>query len=169
MPNRETLVAYLKKYDIRFLAPRSAQIEERLTPDEFIKAIVNSNDSRLMMALMVCFTRHPELATHVLSLTNIIEAKPRLILQYIYTSAVYLQHYWQPTLQIYLPDKAQLPDYFSKTLGLPSPEVGFGKVGLYELSEEWSTISNYNWTADIAKTMDLFLEQLQREATYVTA
>jgi hypothetical protein len=164
--SRETLVAELRERGIAYLAPSDAQATEVVTSDDvLLMALLDQPDSRLQLALIPLFLRHPELAWRVPALLN--QLDPRLVieLQTYYMAAVYLQRLWKTRLGFYLDNPLLLPDLFSHQLGLPPADERFGKNGLYDLADAWRARSRYpfNRLSALNITMDLFFEQLKLE------
>ena len=163
---RETLVAELRERGIAYLAPSDAQATEIISSvEELIIAILNQPDSRLQLALVPLFIRHPELAEYVPALAQKVTPAQALDLQTLYMAAVYLQRLWLTRLSFYLENISLLPDLYSHQLKLPPADERFGKAGLHALAEDWSARSLYpfNRLASLNKTMDLFFEQLKLE------
>ncbi|MEM7534856.1 MAG: hypothetical protein AAF639_21950 [Chloroflexota bacterium] len=164
--SRETLVAELRKWGITYLAPSDAISDvDFASQDQLLTSIINQNDSRLRLALIPLFIRYSSFAQYVPSLSNQLDTEAALDLQTYYMAAVYLQRLWKSRLGLYLQNMTLLPDLFSQSLGLPSPEERFGKLGLYDLADAWQARSRYpfNRLAAFNKTIDLFFEQLKLE------
>ena len=165
--NRETLVAKLREQGITYLAPSDAKATENLSSrEEFIIALLNQSDSRLQLALISLFIRHPDWAIIVPTLEKKISSTKFLELQTLYMAAVYLQRLWWTRLNLYLNNLALLPDLYSSQLGLPPADERFGKAGLYALADVWAARSPYqfNRLVSLNKTMDLLFEQLKMES-----
>lgn len=163
---RETLVAKLRERGITYLAPSDAQATEIIPNDEtLIMALLQQDDSRLKLALINIFIRHPELAQSVANLVEQVDATTKIDLQTLYMAAVYLQRLWRSRLEFYLGKSELLPDLYSAQLDLPQAGERFGKVGLYALAEAWKARSVYpfNRLASLNKTIDMFFEQLKIE------
>lgn len=163
---RETLVAALREYGIRYLAPSDAVATEPIPADkELIAALLEQSDPRLQMALVPLFIRNPQLAVDVADLANQLSPVFALDLKTYYMAAVYLQRLWQIRLGFYIDNEPLLPDYYSQALHLPPADERFGKPGLYDLADAWVERSPYpfNRLASLRKTMDLFFEQLKLE------
>ena len=164
--SRDTLVAALRERGVTYLAPSDAQATEKIPPDAaLVMAILEQEDSRLKLALVNIFLRHPELEQTVARLVEQTDTQLKLELQTFYMAAVYLQRLWRSRLTFYLGQCTLLPDRYSTQLGLPSADERFGKVGLYTLAENWKARSPYpfNRLASLNKTIDLFFEQLKIE------
>ena len=163
---RESLVAELRKRDIKFLAPSDARAIEPISSNEdLMVALLASSDARLQLALTLLFIRHPELADGVSTLVRKLSPLQALELQTLYMAAVYLQRLWSTRLSFYLGEFSLLPDLYSSQLDLPPADERFGKAGLYALAEAWMARSSYpfNRLASLNKMMDLFFEQLKLE------
>lgn len=164
---RETLIAALRAWGIRYLAPSDAVATEALPSEQaLIIALVEQSDLRLQMALVPLFVRNPNLHTVVAELVNRLAPNFAVELQTYYMAAVYLQRLWEIRLGFYLDNCVLLPDLYSQTMGLPPAEERFGKPGLYDLAEAWKERSPYsfNYLASLTKTIDLFFEQLKAES-----
>jgi hypothetical protein len=163
---RETLVAELRKRGVAYLAPSDAAATERISSDDaFLVALLDQPDSRLRLALVPLFIRHPALASCVSLLVNQIDQALAVELQTLYMAAVYLQRLWKTRLGFYLDNIQLLPDLFSQQLELPPADERFGKNGLYDLADVWKARSRYPFDrlAALYNTMDLFFEQLKIE------
>lgn len=164
--SRETLVAELRHFGITYLAPSDAVASEVVpSTDELLLALVGQTDSRLQLALVPLFIRHPHLMESVEQLCDQLDEGLSLDLKTLYMAAVYLQRLWQIRLRIYLIDIKLLPDLFSEQMGLPPAEERFGKPGLYDLAETWKERSKYpfNRLAALNSTFELFMEHLKLE------
>lgn len=171
---RETLVAKLREYGIRYLAPSDAVATEAVPSEQILLlALLEQSDPRLQMALVPLFVRNPHLATHVPALVKDLSSASVLNLKTYYMAAVYLQRLWQFRLGLYIDNQTLLPDLYSQEMGLPPAEERFGKPGLYDLVDAWRERSPFpfNWLASLNKTMDLFFEQLilENRPTYAPA
>ncbi len=165
---RETLVAALRGWGITYLAPSDARSTETIpSAEDLIIALLTQPDSRLQLALVMLFIRHPDLADCVPALIKKSAPALALELKTLYLAAVYLQRLWLTRLSFYLDDISLLPDLYAQELKLPPAEERFGKTGLVLLAETWSARSQYpfNRLASLNKTMDLFFEQLKMERT----
>ena len=164
--HREALVAQLREQGITYLAPSDATAEgASISAEELINGLMKQPDSRLQLALIPLFIRHPQLANCVPELSQQLDAELSLELQTLYMAAVYLQRHWKSRFRLYLSDMPLLPDLFSQQLGLPSAEEYFGKTGLHDLAEAWRARSPYPFDrlAALNNTIDLFFEQLKLE------
>jgi hypothetical protein len=170
--DREALVAALRARGVDWLAPSDA--EGAPVPDEIlIASLAASEEARLRQALIGLFLLHSALAPLVLKLRPEMEAVAEIELIAHYTAAVYLQHMWRVRLSHYLPPFADLPDYFSKELGLPAPEDEYGKVGLHALAA-WQTehaqrAQRANHLSEYEGVADLLFERLKSKAKHVAA
>lgn len=163
---RETLVAALREYGIRYLAPSDAIATEPIPGEgELIIVLLEQSDPRLQMALVPLFIRNPHLSVYIPGLANRLSPASTLELKTYYMAAVYLQRLWYIRLGFYVDNEPLLPDYYSQALSLPPADERFGKPGLYDLADAWVERSAYpfNRLASLRKTMDLFFEQLKIE------
>ena len=164
---REALVAELRERGIRFLAPSDAEPgPERLSDTQLLTALAQHPDPRLRLALIPWLLLHPEVHTAILDVIHQLPPAGRTELQALYMAAVYLQRLWRTRLSLYLGYFEELPDLFSRELGLPSPEERYGKVGLHALAEWHANQFDYpvNRLASYKKIVYLLFEQLEREA-----
>jgi hypothetical protein len=161
---RETLVAALREWSIRFLAPSDAQADRPLAPQELIAGLAAQDDPRLRLALIPLFILHPELAQSAACAAGMDEPAHDE-LRACYMAAVYLQRLWSIRLGLYLPRVSFLLDWFSTQMSLPSPDERYGKAGLYALADWHAAHSPYpfNWLASYQRVMDLLFEQLEQE------
>lgn len=175
---REVLVAELQERGIRFLAPSDAAAMSKGKPDsegladaQLLLALAQHPDPRLRLALIPWFILQPELHITLSDVLRTLSPPARIELQALYMAAVYLQRLWWTRLSFYLDDLDELPDLFSRELGLPSPAERHGKVGLHALAEWHAGQSDYpvNRLTSYEKVMDLLFEQLKREARHRAA
>ncbi|MEM7126966.1 MAG: hypothetical protein AAF702_11600 [Chloroflexota bacterium] len=160
---RETLVAYLRQYGITYLAPSDAVATEVIESEqELVRSLLLSGDERLQMALVPLFIRNVHLSKHIPVLIEKLSPENALDLKTYYMAAVYLQQIWHIRLGFYIDNSVSLPDLFSGEMNLPSPGERFGKVGLYDLVDDWRnrSIFPFNYMASLNKVMDLFFEDL---------
>lgn len=172
---REVLVAELRERGIRFLAPSNAHAAvvpgqkpdlEGLADARLLLALVQHPDPRLRLAIIPWFILHPEIHTTLSDVTDTLSPDARIELKALYMAAVYLQRLWWTRLSFYLDSLDELPDLFSRELGLPPPDERHGKVGLHVLAEWHAGQSDYpvNRLASYQKVMDLLFQQLKQEA-----
>jgi hypothetical protein len=91
---RETRVATLREYGVRYLAPSDAIATETISSEEdFIVALLEQRDPRLQLTLVPLFIRNPHLASAVADLVNQLPPAIALDLKTYYMAAVYLQHW----------------------------------------------------------------------------
>lgn len=163
---RETLVAKLREQGVTYLAPSDAVATEAIPSSEaLLAALVGQPDSRLRLALVPLFIRHPDWADCVSSLVGQLDPAAVLELKTLYMAAVYLQRLWKTRLGLYLDNHALLPDLFSQELGLPPADERFGKNGLYDLTDGWKARSRFPFDrlAALNQTIELFFQQLKLE------
>ena len=81
-----------------------------------------------------------------------------------YIAAVYLQRMWSILLQMDLGELAELPDLYSKELGLPAPEEYYGKPGLHALAEwhAWQSEYPFHRFSEYHGVADLLFQTLER-------
>lgn len=164
-------MAALRERGVDWLAPSDA--EGPPIPDEIlIASLAASEDARLRQSLIGLFLLRPVLAPLVLKLRPEMDPAPAEIeLIAHYMAALYLQRMWRVRLSHYLPPFADLPDYFSKELSLPTPEDEYGKTGLYALAA-WHTEQSpprANHLSEYEGVADLLFERLKSKAKHVAA
>ena len=160
-------MAALREHGVDWLAPSDA--EGAPLPDEALIASLAANeDARLRQALIALFLLRPALAPVVLKLRPEMDAAAEIELIAHYTAAVYLQRMWRVRLAHYLPPFADLPDYFSQKLQLPTPEDEYGKAGLYALAawhaEHAKQAQRANHLSEYKGVADLLFERLKSKA-----
>lgn len=165
--DREALVAALRERGIDWLAPSDAE-GAPLTDETLIASLAANEDARLRQALIGLFLLPLSLAPIVLKLRPELDRAAEIELIAHYMAALYLQWMWRVRLSHYLPPFADLPDYFSKELGLPAPEDGYGKAGLYALAA-WHTehaqqAQRANHLSEYVGVADLLFERLKSKA-----
>ncbi len=165
--NRDQWITYLWENGIHFLAGASPEMESarRVTPAELISGLAGESDPRLRMALTDLFLLHPDWGQAVPEIIAGLGASAAMELKARYMAAVYLQRLWWTRLGFYIEKMQTLPDWYSRELGLPSPEERHGKVGLVALAEWHNQQSGerFNRLASYNKAADLLFGQLMSE------
>ena len=87
-----------------------------------IAALAESNKSRLRLSIPPLFLEHPEIGSHDRKSANHLNPAGRLIHQYYYTAAVWLQRKHRPRFDLLIGRKDSLPVYFSSELGLQNTD-----------------------------------------------
>ncbi len=168
IPERDSLVAALEEYGIRFLMGGDGipSALARISPDELIAKLAAHQDPRLRMALTALFLLHPEWASYVPEIAERLNGAALIELKARYMAAVYLQRMWRTRLRYYLGDYILLPDLFSAELGLPLPDERYGKTGLYALADWHQRHSRYpfNRLGSYNKALELLIGQLRAKA-----
>lgn len=158
---REFLVAALHWRDICYLAPTPQGNEPHLTDEELIVGLAGSRDGRLRFALAALLLRHPDMApiaehlakARAINLDGSTERHelpvdiPESVwdeIRHQYVAAMYLQRLWRTRLRMCLGESPLIPERFTKTLGLPSPDEMNGEHGLRALTDgsvfnDWSS------------------------------
>jgi hypothetical protein len=131
--DRERLIAALRARGVDYLLSDGDEAEP-LTDETLIASLAGHEDARLRSALIALFLLHPELAERVPGVLATLSPAAANELRARYMAAVYLQRFWRTRLEIYGLTRPDLLDLFSAQLGLPAPEVMFGKPGLHELA-----------------------------------
>jgi hypothetical protein len=161
---RLLLVAALRERGVDYLAPSGAASSRALDDPALILSLARSGDSRLRQALIVLFLLHPRMGAVVPGLRDRLDGSSRLDLEAFYCAAVYLQRLWRIRLERDLGDLPELPDHFSRELGLPPPTRGHGKPGLHALAAWHAERSPYrmNRLAEYEKAAEHLLHILKR-------
>ncbi|MGQ0601353.1 MAG: hypothetical protein ACT4QE_06605, partial [Anaerolineales bacterium] len=132
--DRDRLITALRARGVDYLLSDSVTAEP-LTDNDLIASLAGHEDARLRSALIALFLLHPELAERVPDVLAILNVEAANELRARYMAAVYLQRFWRTRLEMYGLTRPDLPDLFSAVLGLPAPEIMYGKPGLHELAE----------------------------------
>ena len=163
-----TVALSLAHYDVPYLRIRSVDtlpVYPVVQPDVLIRQLASDDRPRLHEALIPLFLRHPEFHHFVPNLAATLDTKSEQTLQHLYTAAVYLQHFWQSTLTLYLGTFARLPNYFGeRTFELPPPDVHWGEMGLRLLAARLEKETGDNWLATYEGAFSRFLMQLQLQS-----
>jgi hypothetical protein len=160
--DREWLVAALRARGVDYLAPRDAA-GAPVADAALLASLAGHADPRLRQALCALFLVQPALAPLVPALVETLPREAAVELKAQYMAAVYLREMWGIRLERYQPGLAELPDYFSEQLGLPSPQEGHGKLGLYALAG-WQARQfgvRANFLSEYQHTAELILAQLK--------
>ncbi len=160
------LAQQLARLGVRHLRVyRSAEDAAPIDAETLIAALASHPEPRFREALIALFIRHPELAAIARDAVKTLDSSAALVLQHMYTAAVYLQRFWRGTLGIYLGASQLLPDYFGQSrFELPEPAVDSGEAGLRALAERFQAETGFEWLSEYESVMDLLLEQLRIEA-----
>jgi hypothetical protein len=160
--DRERLVAALRARGVDYLAPGDAA-GAPVDDEALVASLAGHVDPRLRQALCALFLVQPGLAPLVPPLAERLPREARVELTAQYMAAVYLREMWGIRLERYRPGLAELPDYFSQQLGLPSPPEEHGKAGVHALAawqaEQASVRANY--LSEYQHTAELILAQLK--------
>jgi hypothetical protein len=160
-PDRDRLVAALRRLGVGFYAPSDAEEGPRaLTASELISGLAASPEARLRDALVALLMRHPEFAPDIAVTSGKLRGPAAEALREQYTAAACLQRLWRTTLALYLPDTAPLPDLFGPQLDLPPLDDFHGELALRELAAR----SDFNQLAAWHAVADQLLAQLALEA-----
>ena len=163
--DRERLVAALRERQVDWLAPSDAE-GEPVSDETLIASLAAHADPRLRQTLIGLFLLRPDLAVCVTPLRKILPELAEMELLAHYMAAVYLQRMWQVRLRHYLPPAPDLPDFFSRELGLPAPEDEYGKAGLYALADWHAEHSPHraNHLSEYEGVADLLFARLKTKA-----
>ena len=161
------LIADLRLLGISTLIPTEpTEPNPNVEPAHLIRGLAEASETRLRLALIPVFLRHPELASLVQPLLSELSQRGQQTLQFLYTAAMYLQHGWRTRLRTYLGDLPTIPDLFSHHLKLPAPEWHHGELGLRVLAERQRQVERSfgDWRGDYQDAIDAFFKQLELEA-----
>ncbi len=156
-------MAALRQRGIDWLAPSDATPGKAVDAETLIASLAAQPDTRLRQALIGLFLLQPELAPIVPGLRAQLDDRAAQELLAHYTAAVYLQRMWRIRLGHYLESVAELPDYFSNEMGLPSPADEYGRAGLVALAEWHAEKSPYrlNHLSAYEGVADLLFQSLK--------
>lgn len=139
-------IASLQECGVPFLSSaESCDIAPSLKAPELVQRLIQSGSPRLKFGVTAFFLYLPHEAAAILEALAHLNKMECRLLKYYYTAAVYLQRLWK---SYWLSQgMVLLPDYFSKELGLPSPELLHGKWGLVALEEalQQTAHASYNY------------------------
>ncbi len=169
---RDFLVAALHWRDICYLAPTPQGHEPHLTDEELIVGLAGSRDGRLRFALAALLLRHPDIApiaehlvtSRTIDLDGSTEHQdlpveiPDAVWDEIrrqYVAALYLQRLWRTRLRMCLGESPLIPERFTKTLGLPSPDEMNGERGLRALTDD----RTFNDWSSYEQVVEMLCEQ----------
>ena len=147
--DRDRLVAALRERGVDYLMPEDAAGEP--VGDE---------------ALIAVFLLHPEVASLVRTVRKLLRPSAEIELVAHYMAAIYLRQIWATRLSHYLPAQQPLPDYFSQSLQLNSPQAGYGEIGLRELAAWHSHHAAWrgNHLSEYESVPDHVFDRLKRRA-----
>ena len=153
-------IATLNRWDVPFLSsPFATDTNHPLELTDLLMQLIQSDSTRLKLGVTAFFLVHPEQAAVVLETLPLLKKDFHRRLQYYYTAAVYLQRLWKSQLAGF--GETQLPDYFSQELGLPSPAVLHGHIGLAFLEEALQKEANetYNYRSSFDALVQILLQR----------
>lgn len=163
----DQLVARLRESGVRYLVPTYARLDksQAMNSLDLIRKLAESSDPRLRHSMIGLFILHSNWTDLAKQLAALLQGAARIELIAHYMAAVYLQRMWRTRLGFYL-DVQLIPDLFSDQLGLPSPEIRFGKTGLRALAKWHAAQTNpvFNHLSSYEHVMDLLFDQLEHEA-----
>jgi hypothetical protein len=143
---------------------------EHWDPESLLRALAVSRHARLRDAIIALLILHPEYSKNVLALLadGNLAVSSHAVLQSRLIAAACLQRLWWFTLQIYLPDQPLIPAEVATGLGLPSPNLEYGRPCLAALAERLEATSAfpYNYQAEFARVVELLLADLIAEANH---
>lgn len=161
--DREALVAELRRRGVDYLMPAGATATEPMDSAILLASLASHRDPRLRQAIIALLLLQPQLSSQVIELGDRLRQPAERVLRTAYMAAVYLQRMWRIRLRRYLGESPELPDLFSRELGLPDPLQGHGKPGLHALAEWQSERSGEacNHLAEYESVADLLFSSLQ--------
>jgi hypothetical protein len=166
MSSDDQLVSELWARDVRFLMGNQSSAAPLLAPANLIASLSQSANARVRLSLIPLFLRHPELSAEVQNADNLLSLHThnRNVLCFYYTAAVFLQRKYQQQLLLLLGVQPQLPDLFSKILGVPSQEDS--NQALEQLAKRHQTLSGQfvNWLGTYEHAAEVWLKQIELQA-----
>jgi hypothetical protein len=144
----DELVGALDALDVPFLVGGIQDEAARaLTPAELMEGLAQSPEARVRSALIPLLLRHPEFAEAALLAAGHLQPPARYTLELSYTAALLLQRKYAERLSHLLGVQPDLPDLFSKPLGIELPEDG--EVSLQRLGQRHAQLTglDLNWIA----------------------
>jgi hypothetical protein len=117
--SEDQLVAELWARDVRFLMGSHPQTAPLLAPANLIASLAQSANARVRLSLIPLFLSHPEFSADAEKADKSLLAPPsQLVLRFYYTAAIILQRkYWERLGKLFT-KQMQLPDLFSKKMGV---------------------------------------------------
>jgi hypothetical protein len=142
--DRDEIVAALHARGVCYLVPTPTGGERPMNDEQLILALASSNDARLRFSLSALLVRNPPLAELAASLVETTTPKVSDEIKKQYLAALYLQRIWASKLKARFGKTARITERFWESMGLSSPDVNFGEIGLWELSQfsefnDWAT------------------------------
>lgn len=144
MLNEAQLTAELKRYGVYFLANRTSDYGQRLTPEKLITTLASHSQARLRLALIPLFLTQPTFSTSVEVVKNLLDDPSQVTLACYYTAARLLQQKYHPTLADTFGGQPPLPDLFKDLFHL---EGDTADDRLHQLAEQQAKRTNrfINW------------------------
>lgn len=149
----DDLVSELWARDVRFILGSAPNYPPRLSPQELITALAESNEARIQLSLIPLFLRLPEFDKYVIEVVNKLNPPSQLLLKCFYSASVWLG-------QKYLSTK-KLEDLFSKELDIhlsENPEKNLEALAIRhcELSGE-----RINWLGTYEHAATIWLREIE--------
>lgn len=150
-PDDLSIISALKAWGIHYFAPGDIA-PQPISPEKLVFLLAGHKSPRFRLALIPLFLLHPEWSQFLT-----VPSVPLAVQKY-YTAAVCLQRMWSVRLGFYLGKQQELPDLFSANLGLPPPDLMYGKACLQALAEQ----EVFNQFSAYLGTMDLLFAQFNQ-------
>ena len=161
----DRVIATLHKLGVRYITVENGvEPYKDLPPEQLITALIRDDGVRVEYAVIPLLIRHTELASVIPKLVDSLPPTEAELLRRHYTAAAYLQRMYRPALELYLGQKPNLPDHFSREMNLPPPDEYYGEVGLRELIARLPV--PVNWWYTYIDPVQMFIRALSLEKTY---
>lgn len=137
---------------------------DTIPPENLIEQVLDADDSQFKLAIIPLLLHHPELGQKFESIIAQFDDSKKESAKLFYTATHCLQRRWWTRLNIYDPQML-LKDLFSKELGLPNPEIDFGRETLYSIAEKLRSLAGmpYNYEKDFDRIINLYISQFEME------
>ena len=159
----EQLVSELWARDVRFLMGRQINPTPLLAPTNLITSLAQSENARVRLSLIPLFLRHPEFSTEAEKADKALSSKfSQNVLRFYYTAAVFLQMKYQERLHKIFGEQNQLPNLFSRKLGLLSDKDS--NQNLLELAKRHQIMSGHiiNWLGTYEHAAERLIKHMEK-------
>ncbi|MEW5828050.1 MAG: hypothetical protein AB1846_04100 [Chloroflexota bacterium] len=145
----------LKALNVNFiLGGQSKDTSLHKRPARLIAALAQSEEARLRLSLIPLFLEHPEFAAHARSVARKLAPPARLTLQCYYSASLWLG-------QRYQPQRASLPDHFSRELGLQVTNDPETNLSLLAQRHQQLSGAQVNWLGTYQHAAQIWLKSLE--------
>jgi hypothetical protein len=159
----DALASSLNDLGIVHVAPhRRRKLPSRLTARTLFEGLFRSRHARLQQATIPLLLTHPQLADDAREAIDALEGNPRDRAMRRYVAAAAMQRMIRTRIAMQLGPTPDLPAAYVEDLGLPSLDIEYGKLTLFELARQEESRYGYDAWGTYRSLLDLFLAESRR-------